>query len=128
MMSVFRNLASTSFERLDASFGEAIELRRVAAGEFVRQSDDDGVFMITGVLDIPAEDVRGFGGSDGATSEVIAQQPTVEFAASIFDGDVPLPQDGDEITATDRPNAPRYRVLAVKPDGVSRVVCQLAPL
>jgi hypothetical protein len=127
-MSLFRNLASTSFMGLDAVFGEAIELRRVAAGEFVRSSDDDGVFMVTGVLDIPSEDVRGFGGSDGATSEVVAQKPTVEFAASIFEGDVPTPQEGDEITATDRQNTPRYRVLSVKPDGVSRIVCQLAPL
>jgi len=64
------------------------------------------------------------GATNSETADVLAQQTTVDFAAALFD-DTTMPQEGWVVVLTSRTGQPRWRIAAVKPDFVARIVCSL---
>ncbi len=84
--------------------------------------------IVIGILDIPSQILRPMGESEASKAEVLAEKPTAEFRETLFSMLVQAPKKGDEIIALDRDGVPHYRVLDAKPDGVSHIICQLAPL
>jgi hypothetical protein len=127
-MSRFSDEFVEANSSLDEAFGEPLEVRPIANGEFTRGALSGAAFTVVGILDLPVEVVRADGILDGAKSEIVAMKPTADFAASIFSDARPAPKEGDEIVALSRPGSPRFRVFDARPDGVSRIVCQLSPL
>jgi hypothetical protein len=128
-VSLFRDAFVAADADLDGAFGEALQIVPVVVGEFMRNATPASPpFEVVGILDLPTDILAVGRERDGAHSEVIVQTPSVEFALQQFGPGKPAPKDGDEIVAPSRPGAPRYRVLSAKPDGVSRIVCQLAAL
>jgi len=129
-LSQFSDAFSARQNLLDKRFGEVLELRRAVEGEFTRGAAvaSDPPIIVVGILDVPTDVFRANGPLDAAKSELLMERPVADFAASLFSGILSPPQEGDEIVAVNRAGSPRYRVLDTKPDGVSRIVCQLAPL
>lgn len=129
-MSDFRTQFQAAATALDKAFGERLEIRRAAAGEFMKLPAvaSNPPAILVGILDIPTEIIRLKGDSDGAKSDLVAERPTAEFRQQLFSDLLPAPAKGDEIIAIERDGSPHYRVLDIKPDGVSHIVCQLAPL
>lgn len=129
-MSRFRDAFQAAAPSLDRAFGERLEIRRAAGGEFTRLPAvaSDPPAIVVGILDLPNDVVRAKGENDAAKSDVLAQKPTAEFRDTLFAGVLAPPAQGDEIVALDRAGVPRFRVLDAKPDGVAHIVCQLAPL
>jgi hypothetical protein len=128
-MSRFRDAFVAADADLDGAFGEALQIVPVVVGEFLRNATPAAApYDVVGILDLPTDILAVGRDRDAARSEVIVQTPSAEFALQQFGPAKPAPKEGDEIVASLRPGAPRYRVLSVKPDGVSRIVCQLAAL
>lgn len=130
-MTAFEALFAEADVALDEAFATLLEIRPLAPAEFTRSTQlSSPAYRIMGILDLPTEVLRAEGRlvDAGAKSEVVAVKATADFALSLFGADNPPPKEGDEIVAVDRAGAPRYRVESAKPDGVSRLVCQLAPL
>lgn len=129
-MSAFRDAFQAAAPRLDKAFGERLEIRRAAAGEFMRLTAQPECppAIVVGILDLPTDAYRPKGDSDGSRSDVLAMKPTAEFRDTLFGGELDAPKKGDEIVALDRAGEPRFRVLDAKPDGLSHIVCQLAQL
>lgn len=129
-MSQFSDAFSARQNLLDNRFGEVLEIRRAVEGEFTRGAAiaSDPPVIVVGILDVPTEVFRANGPLDAAKSELLLERPVVDFAANLFSEILAAPQEGDEIVAVSRDGSPRFRVLDAKPDGVSRLVCQLAPL
>ncbi|MBY6239812.1 hypothetical protein [Methylosinus sp. Sm6] len=128
-MSLFRDAFAAADADFDDNFGEPLQIIPVVVGEFLRNATPATPPLdVVGILDLPTDILAVGRERDGARSEVIVQTPFAEFALQHFGPGAPLPKEGDEIVAPSRPGAPRYRVLSVKPDGVSRIICQLAAL
>jgi hypothetical protein len=129
--SSFEALFAEADTALDEAFATLLEIRPLAPAEFTRSSQlSSPAYRIMGILDLPTEVIRAEGRlvDAGAKSDIVAVKATADFALALFGADRPAPKEGDEIVAVERSGAPHYRVESAKPDGVSRLVCQLAPL
>jgi hypothetical protein len=127
-MSSFRDEFVEADACLDDGFAEPLEIHPITVGEFTRKAALGAPYTVSGILDLPEQVVRADGIHDGAKSEVLAMKATADFSARLFSDAQPSPKKGDEIVASSRPGAPRFSVLDTKPDGASRIVCQLSPL
>lgn len=127
-MSLFLNLALVADAAVDAVMGESLLITPWLPGEFVSgvADPDNAAFTAVGVLDVQGVVVDGAGTRSGARSEVETVKPVAEFALSQFGDGRPLPQKGTQITATTRPGSPVYEVVSAEPDGLGRIVFQLA--
>ncbi|RFB80405.1 hypothetical protein [Methylovirgula sp. 4M-Z18] len=129
-MSLFAAIAEAAFAPLDAIYGETILVQHVLASEFTAGAPDPAIpaFSVVAPLDLPRELMLAAGSSDGAKSELVKISARVEFDAALFSPLKPAPVAGTILTATDRAGHPRFRVRDVEPDGVTRIVCEIAPL
>lgn len=129
-MSRFAAAFVARMPSLDAAYSELLLITPQLAGEFTAAGADPAnpAFNATGVLDVAGLVVDDAGIKTGARSEVETTNPVVDFALTQFGPGRPQPVKGWLITATSRPGSPSYAVLDALPDGVGRLVCQLAPL
>ena len=129
-MSAFADAFAGRQGSLDSTFGEPLLIAPQIAGEFTAGGPDPArpPFTAIGVLDVAGLVVDGAGLKTAARSEVETTNPVADFALTQFGPGRPQPVKGWLITATTRANAPSYTVLDALPDGVSRLICQLAPL
>ena len=129
-MSEFAELFVARQGALDAAFGEPIRIEHRLAGAFVAGAADPDhpAFIATGVLDVEGVVIDGAGVKSGGHPEVETTKPIVDFAFSQFGADRLAPVKGAVLTATTRRGAPRFEVVSRLPDGVGRVVFELAPL
>jgi len=114
---------------LDDAFGEPIELQPMLPGDFSAGvvDPDNPFFGAVGILDAPDKVTRveGAAAITGNASDLVAAAPSVDFAASLFPSAGPMPAVGWRISATTRATRNLFKIVGVKFDGVSRVVCQL---
>lgn len=129
-MSAFADLFVARQPALDDAFGEPILVTHRLAGQFVAGAadPDNPAFTAIGVLDVEGVIVDDAGLKTGARSEVETLKPVVDFAFAQFGPGRLAPVKGTILTATDRTGAPQFEVVSRLPDGVGRVVFQLAPL
>ncbi len=129
-MSAFHALAVTAFETIDAVYGEPILVTHRLAGQFVAGAADSAnpAFTAVGVLDVEGAVTDDAGLKTAARSEVETVKPVADFAFAQFGAGRLAPVKGTLLTATSRPGSPRFEVVSRLPDGVGRVVFQLAPL
>jgi hypothetical protein len=129
-MSAFADAFIGRQAALDSAFGEPLLIVPQLAGEFTAAGADPAnpAFTAIGVLDVEGVVVDGSGRKTAARSEVETTNPVVDFALTQFGPGRPQPVKGWLITATSRLGSPSYAVLDALPDGVGRIVCQLAPL
>jgi hypothetical protein len=116
--------------KLDAAFGESLEIRHVMPGEFVASAPDPQFppFTVTGIIDTPQQIVAPAGTADGAKSEMQIGGHVVDFALSQFSARCPKPAQGTIVIAINRPGKPRFRVRDNPNDGHGRIECHLDEL
>lgn len=127
-MSDFRSAWQAGQFRLDATFGERIEVHHFLAGGQILQGRPDPafpVFAVVGILDLPSELLRPTGMVDSAKSELVVTTPSVDFDVAQFDALRPAPRKGSRLIATEQPGGPSFIVDEVKPDGLGRLICHL---
>ena len=128
-MSIFSDAWVAAAPNLYATFGEPIEIRHVAAGEFTRcASPALPPFTVTGILDVTDEVLQGFGTHDGAKAEIAVAHPTVDFPLSAFGDSRPIPVKGTIVVAVSRDGQPQFVVRDVLAASIATLTCQLAPL
>jgi hypothetical protein len=114
---------------LDNTFGEPIELQPMLPGDFSAGVVDPAnpFFSVIGILDAPDKVTRveGAAAISGNASDLVAAAPSADFAASLFPSAGPMPAVGWRIQATTRATRNLFKIVGVKFDGVSRIVCQL---
>lgn len=130
MPSSFASVWNARQGALDNSFGEPLLIAHQVAGEFTQGGNDPSIppFTATGILDVEGIVTDDSGLKTAARSEVETVKPVVDFAWSQFSSANPAPVKGTIITAVTRFESPRFEVIDRLPDGVGRVVFQLAPL
>ena len=127
-MSAFQALADTSFVAIDAVYGEPLLITHRVSGQFVAGAPDSAnpPFTAVGVLDVNGVVVDDAGLKTAARSEAVMAKPVADFAFSQFGAGRLQPVAGTILTRTSRPGSPRFEVVSRLPDGVGRVVFQLA--
>lgn len=127
-MASYRDLCAARQPLLDGHFGEQVLVMPWLAGDVFAGGPDPSLpqFTAVGVLDLPTkiQRVEGAAGVTGARSDLIQPDPQVDFAASVFDAGL-TPQKGWRIAATSRAGEPVFKIVAVEPDGLGRIVCAL---
>ena len=63
---------------------------------------------------------------DGAKSELVALAPTLDFAAAQFDATRPAPRVGTMVDLLDRDPVLTFVIRNARPDGLGRIVCDIA--
>lgn len=129
-MSGFAAAFAVAAAPLDILYGEPVRLRpqvNGAAAEMVAGGDDPDrpARDLVGIFDDEAviSRVVGSGANTHDNADVVACKSQVDFDAALFPTAADLPVQGDVLELTDRPGPPRYAIVSVQPDGVSRVVC-----
>lgn len=130
-MSIFAGIWAAAAPNLFAVYGEPIEIRHVLASEFTGGgilNPDIPPFTVTGVLDVEDKVLHGFGERDGAKSEIVVSQPTVDFQVSVFGDLRPRPVSGTIIVAVSRAGQPQFVVRDVRADEAAILTCMIASL
>ena len=127
-MTSYRDLCAARQPLLDGHFGEQVRVSPWLAGDVFSGGPDPGFpeFDVVGILDLPTkiQRVEGASGVTGSRADLIQPDPSADFAATVFGAGL-TPQKDWRLTATSRPGAPVFKIVAVEPDGIGRVICKL---